>query len=71
MKLYRIQFETRVQKAAVETKLWAGTQAEARELKATLVEKYCLKKNDVSWQEVNIPTAKPDFLAWLNSKKII
>ena len=67
MRAYRIS-------AAVEDEVngksdvivFAGTMAEARDARQTIVNDHGVKKSLVSLEEIDIPTAKPALLAFLN-----
>lgn len=45
---------------------FAGTQAESRSTRDELVTQFDVKKSAVEIEEVEIPTAKPDLLVWVN-----
>lgn len=47
-------------------KRYAGTSADARSTREALMAQTGAKKKDVSIDEVEIPTAKPDLLGFLN-----
>lgn len=45
---------------------FAGTQADSRSTRDELMEQFDVKKSAVEIEEVEIPMAKPDLLAWIN-----
>jgi hypothetical protein len=55
-----------VRDTVVHVRKFAGTQAEARQARETIVNDYGVKKSDVEIEEVEIPTAKSELLGYLN-----
>lgn len=47
---------------------FAETQKDARDKRRTIMEKESLKIADVTIAQVEIPTKKPELLAWINDK---
>lgn len=45
---------------------YAGTNADARAARDELVEKFSIKKKDVTIEDAEIPVAKADLLAFIN-----
>lgn len=45
---------------------YAGTAADARSTREGIVNKFGVKKKDVTIEDAEIPTAKPDLLAFVN-----
>lgn len=45
---------------------YAGTNADAKEKRDALMAKFGLKKKDVVTTDIDIPTAKPDLLSFIN-----
>ena len=48
---------------------FAGSEAEARQLRMAMVEKTGIKKSQITIEGIEIPTNKPDLLAFLNSRE--
>lgn len=46
---------------------YAGTMADAREVRQTIVNDYDVKKKDVEVAETDIPTSKTELLAFINN----
>lgn len=65
MKLYKAVTKAPLASTGKREVMWAGTQAEARAAKKALCEKHGLKATGADFTEVDVPTAKPLFLAWL------
>lgn len=51
----------------VKATKYAGTAAESKTIRQAFVDEYGVKKKDVDIEEVDIPTAKPALLAWVNA----
>lgn len=64
MKLYRIAYTHRVTQQDLQ--VWAGTQVEAKAAEKRLVAEHD-RHNVEHWVEVEVPTSKPELLAWLNA----
>ena len=71
MRAYRVSTEIPPAKGAEvqvsTTKVqYAGTNAEARQARETMVNDYNVRKKDVIIEEVDIPTAKSELLGFIN-----
>lgn len=53
---------------AIPHRRFAATQAEASQFRQAYVNDLSVRKSSVEIDEVEIPTAKKDFLDWLNSE---
>lgn len=49
-----------------QPKRYAGTQADARKVREELVEEFDVKKSSITIEEVEVPTAKAELLAFIN-----
>lgn len=58
MKLYVVK--------CVAGKRYAGSQTEVRSHRADLVEKFKVKKSEVTVEEVEVKTSKPELLSLIN-----
>lgn len=64
MRAYELSYSVNEQ-----TKLqFAETQKDAREKRRAIMEKEAIKITDVTIAQVEIPTKKPELLAWINGK---
>lgn len=63
MRCYKIQVK---KDGDIVATRFGGTAAQTRDMKATLVEEFGVKKKDVESEEIDIPMAKADLLEFIN-----
>ena len=61
MRLYRIISPARI--------AWAGTEADARKVRAGFIEAQGLKRKDTDVELTEVPTSKPELLKFLNDRE--
>jgi hypothetical protein len=64
MRAYKVVF---TDTEAIVHARYAGTQADARTERDAFVNDFGVKKSAVEIEEIEIPMAKPELLAWINA----
>lgn len=66
MRLYKV---THVPMDVPLRKRWVGTQAEAASTRAEWQKKHAAKRDEITTEEVDVPTTKKELLEWLNANQ--
>lgn len=67
MKAYRVSVITHGSSESVAHVMYAGTQADAKATRRAFVNDFGVKIDDVKIEDVEIPTAKSELIAFVNS----